>query len=516
MSSRTTTGPVALVILDGLGLRAGREGNAVLLAATPTLDRLTETRPMATLVTHGPDVGLPVGQMGNSEVGHMNIGAGRVVMMDLPKIDAAMADGSFDTRPALRAHIGALKASGGTCHLLGLLSPGGVHAHQGHIAHVARTVARAGIPVRLHLFGDGRDVPPRSIERYLATLRSDLEGVDGIAVATLSGRFYAMDRDNRWERVERAYRAIALGEGNRADSAEAAVAGAYERGETDEFIAPVVIGDYAGIAPGDGLFCANFRSDRAREILAALAAPGFDGFARPAPPAFAAATGMVEYSRDHDAYMAAVFPDEEIADTLGQTVARAGLRQLRLAETEKYPHVTFFFNGGVEAPEPREERFMAPSPKVATYDLAPRMSEAAVTERLVSAIRSGEYDLIVTNYANPDMVGHTGDLDAAIAAVEAVDAGLGRAVAAIEEAGGAMLICADHGNCETMIDPETGGPHTAHTLNAVPVWLVGGGAKALRSGRLADVAPTLLALLGIAQPEAMTGRSLMDAGEGRA
>jgi len=503
------------VILDGLGLRAEREGNAVALAKTPTLDRLTETRPMATLLTHGPDVGLPVGQMGNSEVGHMNIGAGRVVMMDLPKIDAAMNDRSFDTRPAMRAHIDALKANGGTCHLLGLLSPGGVHAHQRHVAHIARLVAGEGVPVALHLFGDGRDVPPRSIEGYLEVLRGDLGDTPGIAIATLSGRFYAMDRDNRWDRVERAFRAIVSGEGARADTAEAAVASAYARDEKDEFIAPTVIGGYVGVAPGDGLFCANFRTDRAREILAALADPGFDGFARPARPAFAAVTGMVEYSQAHDAYMTAVFPDEEIADTLGQTVARAGLAQLRLAETEKYPHVTFFFNGGIETPDPHEERFMAPSPKVATYDLAPRMSEEAVTKRLVSAIRSGEYDLIVTNYANPDMVGHTGDLDAAIAAVEAVDAGLGQAVAAIEEAGGAMLICADHGNCETMIDPVTGGVHTAHTLNEVPVWLVGSDAKALSAGRLADVAPTLLALLGIAQPDAMTGRSLIDAGEER-
>jgi len=516
VSKRTTTGPVALVILDGLGLRAEREGNAVALAETPTLDRLTATCPMATLVTHGPDVGLPVGQMGNSEVGHMNIGAGRVVMMDLPKIDAAMADRSFDERPAMRAHIDALKASGGSCHLLGLLSPGGVHAHQRHIAHIAKLIAGEGVPVKLHLFGDGRDVPPRSIEEYLETLRADLEGADGIGIATLSGRFYAMDRDNRWDRVERAFRAMVSGTGERAPSAEAAIAAAYTRDEKDEFIAPTVLGDYAGMAPGDGLFCANFRTDRAREILAALADPVFDAFARPAPPAFAAVTGMVEYSTAHAAYMAAVFPDEEIVDTLGQTVARADLRQLRLAETEKYPHVTFFFNGGVETPEPHEERFMAPSPQVATYDLAPAMSEAAVTERLVSAIRSGDYDLVVTNYANPDMVGHTGDLDAAIAAVEAVDAGLGRAVAAIEEAGGTMLICADHGNCETMIDPVTGGVHTAHTLNDVPVWLVGGEGGALHDGRLADVAPTLLALLGVAQPAAMTGRSLIDTGEARA
>ena len=511
VSDRTATGPVALVILDGLGLRAERDGNAVALADTPTLDRLTAGYPMATLLTHGPDVGLPPGQMGNSEVGHMNIGAGRVVMMDLPKIDAALADRSFDTREAVRGHIDALKASGGVCHLFGLVSPGGVHAHQRHLAHVARLIAGEGIGVRLHLIGDGRDVPPRSIAEYLAALRADLGDMPGIEIATVSGRFFAMDRDNRWERVEQAFRAMAEGRGERAETAETAIAAAYDRGETDEFIAPTVIGDYSGMASGDGLFCVNFRTDRSREILAAFAAPDFDAFARPAL-AFADVTGMVEYSQAHNAYMTAVFPDQKIDDTLGQVVARAGLRQLRLAETEKYPHVTFFFNGGVETPEPGEARHMAPSPKVATYDLAPAMSEAAVTERLVSAIRAGDTDLIVTNYANPDMVGHTGDLQAAIAAVEAVDSGLGQAVAAIEEVGGAMLICADHGNCEMMIDPETGGPHTAHTLNRVPVWLVGGGASALRDGRLADVAPTLLALLGIAQPAAMTGRSLLAEG----
>ncbi len=503
----TQRGPVALVILDGLGLRAQREGNAVALANTPTLDRLTATVPMATLRTHGPDVGLPEGQMGNSEVGHMNIGAGRVVMMDLPKIDAAIGDGCFANRPALRAHIDTLKASGGTCHLMGILSPGGVHAHQRHLAHAARLIASEGIEVRLHLIGDGRDVPPRSIEGYWTTLQADLGDDSRIRVATLSGRFYVLDRDNRWDRVKRAYDAIAQGKGEHANTVTEAITAVYARDETDEFIAPTVIGDYSGIAPGDGILCVNYRTDRAREILAALADPAFDAYDRPTPT-LAAATGMVEYSDAHAAYMTAIFPDETIEDTLGQVVARAGLRQLRLAETEKYPHVTFFFNGGVETPNEAEDRHMAPSPKVATYDLAPEMSAREVTDRLVSAIRSGEYDFIVTNYANPDMVGHTGDLDAAIKAVETVDFDLGEAIAAIKAVGGSMLICADHGNCETMIDPETGGPHTAHTLNEVPVWLVGGKGE-LAAGRLADVAPTLLALLGIDQPIAMTGQSLI-------
>ncbi len=503
----TTRGPVALVILDGLGLRAEREGNAVALANTPTLDRLTATCPMATLRTHGLDVGLPEGQMGNSEVGHMNIGAGRVVMMDLPKIDTAIADDTFRDRPALRAHIAALKASGGAAHLLGLLSPGGVHSHQRHLAHAARLIAAEGIEVRLHLIGDGRDVAPRSIEGYWTEFTADLGDDPRIRVATLSGRFFVLDRDNRWDRVQRAYDAIAKGEGERTATVTDAITAAYTRDETDEFISPTAIGDYAGIAPGDGILCVNYRTDRAREILAALADPAFTAFARPAPT-LAAATGMVEYSTDHAAYMTALFPDETLDDTLGQVIAHAGLRQLRLAETEKYPHVTFFFNGGIETPNTAEDRQMAPSPKVATYDLAPEMSARDVTDRLVSAIRSGDYDFIVTNYANPDMVGHTGDLTAAIRAVETVDADLGEAITAIEAANGAMLICADHGNCETMIDPETGGPHTAHTLNEVPVWLVGGGDD-LAPGRLADVAPTLLSLLGIAQPAAMTGESLL-------
>ena len=513
MNDRSAQGPVALVILDGLGLRAEREGNAVAMAETPTLDRLTATCPMATLITHGPDVGLPEGQMGNSEVGHMNIGAGRVVLMDLPRIDASLADGSFDTLDAVRAHIDALKASGGVCHLIGLLSPGGVHAHQRHLAHIARLLSSEGIGVRLHLIGDGRDVPPRSIDDCLAVFRADIDDTSDVEIATVSGRFYALDRDNRWERIEAAYRAMALGEGERASSAEDAIAAAYARDETDEFIRPTVIGTYAAMVPGDGIFCTSFRTDRTREIMAALADPRFTAFER-AAPAFAVCTGMVEYSADHRSYMDAAFEDEELADTLGQVISRASLRQLRLAETEKYPHVTFFFNGGIETPEPAEERHMAPSPKVATYDMQPEMSEGAVTERLVSAIRSGDYDLIVTNYANPDMVGHTGDLDAAIKAVEAVDAGLGKAVAAIEEAGGAMLVCADHGNCETMIDPETGGPHTAHTLNEVPVWLIGRNGVTLENGRLADVAPTLLDLLGLDRPAAMTGHSLI--GEVRA
>lgn len=505
-------GPVALVILDGLGLRAEREGNAVALANTPTLDRLRTTCPSATLKTHGLDVGLPEGQMGNSEVGHMNIGAGRIVMMDLPKIDAAIAEGSYQQRPAFTQHIAALKTSGGTSHVMGVISPGGVHAHQRHLAHTARQIAAQGIPVALHLFADGRDVAPQSIEGFLAQLRNDLGDAPDITIATVTGRFYALDRDNRWKRVERAFDAIANATGETAATAEDAISAAYAREETDEFITPTVIAGYDGVKPGDGLFCVNFRTDRAREILAALAAPDFTEFERN-DLRLAIATGMVEYSESHNRYMDAVFADQTIDDTLGEVVARAGLRQLRLAETEKYPHVTFFFNGGIEPPEDGEQRHMAPSPKVATYDLQPEMSAQAVTETFVDAIRSGTYDLIIVNYANPDMVGHTGDLQAAIKAVETVDAGLGAAVDAMAKVGGRMIVTADHGNCEMMIDPETGGPHTAHTLNEVPIYLVGEDAPLQQGGRLADIAPTLLKLLGLEQPALMTGNCLIATAE---
>jgi 2,3-bisphosphoglycerate-independent phosphoglycerate mutase len=499
--------PVALVILDGLGLREEREGNAVAQAQTPTLDRLRATCPEATLKTCGPDVGLPEGQMGNSEVGHMNLGAGRVVWMDLPKINNAIEDGSFATNEVLQAHINALNASGGTAHVMGLCSPGGVHAHTDHLVAAAKVVAEAGVPVKLHLFTDGRDVAPKSALDDLAALRAGL-GDTAATIATVSGRFYAMDRDNRWERVEQAHAAMVEGKGLAVDHAEAAVSDAYGRGETDEFIQPSVVGEYAGMRDGDGVLMVNFRSDRAREVLDALGAEGFGGFERRAV-AFAAATGMVEYSEQHSCWMGVLFPKEPIVNTLGETVEAAGLSQFRLAETEKYPHVTFFLNGGAETPLSGEQRHMEPSPKVKTYDLQPEMSASGVTEALLKAIGSGAHDLYVVNYANPDMVGHTGDLNAAIDAVEAVDSCLGKVVDAIAAEGGAMIVTADHGNCEMMIDPETGGPHTAHTLNEVPIWLVGRAEGLSPGGRLADVAPTLLAMLGVAQPSDMTGRSLL-------
>ena len=502
--------PVVLCILDGWGERAESAANAVALANTPNFDRIKASCPFSTLAAHGPAVGLPEGQMGNSEVGHTNIGAGRVVWMDLPRIDNAIEDGSFAANPQLGAFIAALQASGGTAHLAGLASPGGVHAHQRHIAATAQVLAAAGIPVAVHAFLDGRDVPPQSARGQIAELEAALPA--GARIATVVGRFYSMDRDKRWDRVSLATEAILHARGPRVESAEAAIAEGYGRGETDEFVTPTVIGGYAGAKDGDGLLFANFRADRAREILGALVDPGFDGFAVADRPKWAATLGMVEYSDRLNTVMPAIFGSLEIVNPLGAWASAHGLTQFRLAETEKYPHVTFFFNGGVEVPAPGEERRMAPSPKVRTYDLAPEMASGEVTEHLAGAIRSGKYDLIICNYANPDMVGHTGDLAAAIRAVESVDRGLGEALKALGEVGGAMIVTADHGNCEVMVDPETGGPHTAHTLNPVPVILVGGpeGAKLRSGGRLADLAPTLLALIGLAQPAEMTGQSLIE------
>lgn len=502
--------PVVLCILDGWGERAETTANAVALASTPNFDRIKANCPFSTLAAHGPDVGLPEGQMGNSEVGHTNIGAGRIVWMDLPRIDNAIRDGAFAANPRLEAFIAALKASGGAAHVAGLASPGGVHAHQRHIAATARALTAAGVPVAIHAFLDGRDVAPQSAREQIAALEADLP--EGARIATVIGRFYAMDRDKRWERVSLAAEAILHAKGPRVESAEAAILEAYGKGETDEFVTPTVIGDYQGVRDGDGLFFANFRADRAREILGAMVDPAFDGFAV-ARPAWAATLGMVEYSDRLNELMPAMFPAEDIANTLGAWLAAHGKTQFRLAETEKYPHVTFFFNGGVEVPAAGEERQMAPSPKVRTYDLAPEMAAGEVTKYLAGAIRSGKYDLIVCNFANPDMVGHTGDLSAAIRAVESVDRGLGEALAALGEVGGAMIVTADHGNCEVMVDPETGGPHTAHTLNPVPVILVGGpaGARLRRGGRLADLAPTLLALMEVEAPPEMNGQSLIEA-----
>jgi len=503
----TAPKPVVLCILDGWGLSADTHANAPYLARTPTFDAIMAHGPHAQLITHGPDVGLPSGQMGNSEVGHTNIGAGRVVAMDLGQIDLAIEDGSFFEEPALLAFIATLKDSGGTAHLIGLASDGGVHGHVMHIVAAATALTRAGVPVVLHAMTDGRDVAPKSALGYLDDLQQSLP--KGAHIATVTGRYFAMDRDNRWDRVQKAYDAMIRGKGRVAATPHDAVTTAYEESETDEFITPTIIGNYQGVETGDGVFCLNFRADRAREILAAIGQPRFVAFETGARPKLAALLGMVEYSNAHNDYITAVYPKAEIVNTLGAWVAGKGLRQFHLAETEKYPHVTFFLNGGKEAPEAGEDRYMPKSPDVATYDLQPEMSSVEVTDSFVGAIEAG-YDLIITNYANPDMVGHTGDLKAAILACEAVDRGLARVVAALEKAGGAMIVTADHGNCEVMVNPETGGPHTAHTLNPVPVVLVGGPAGVqLRNGRLADLAPTLLELMGLELPPEMTGESLI-------
>lgn len=503
----TTPKPVVLCILDGWGLSDTVAGNAPAQAKVPVFKRLWATCPRAMLTTHGPDVGLPTGQMGNSEVGHTNIGAGRVVAMDLGAIDLAIEDGSFAVNPAVLDFAARVKAAGGAAHLMGVISDGGVHGHVTHVLAAARAITALGVPVWLHAITDGRDVAPSSAAGFIAGLQAELPV--GARIATVIGRYWAMDRDNRWDRVGRAYAAMVQGTGEAALDAGAAVAKSYVKGETDEFIAPTVIGGYAGARDGDGIFCLNFRADRAREILSALAGPGFDGFDTGVRPAWSALLGMVEYSDTHSTYMATAFPKRSIPNTLGEWVAKKGLTQFRLAETEKYPHVTFFLNGGREEPFVGEERAMPKSPKVATYDLQPEMSAPEVGDQLVGAIERG-YDLIVVNFANPDMVGHTGDLGAAIRACEAVDEQLGRAVAALQARGGAMIVTADHGNCEMMIDPVTGGPHTAHTTNPVPVLLVGGPAGVtLHKGRLSDLAPTVLALMGVAPPPEMTGQSLI-------
>ncbi len=505
--------PVVLCILDGWGSRADPADNAVAIGRTPNWDRFLETYPHAQLETAGSEVGLPDGQMGNSEVGHMSLGAGRIVMQDLPRIDQALRDGSLADNPVLLKMVEPLKESGGACHLMGLMSPGGVHSQQNHIAALARIVAATGIPVKVHAFLDGRDTPPSSAAGFMRNFLDSIENTDGITVATVGGRYWGMDRDTRWERVAKAYASMVDGKGVRGDEPVGAIEASYADGRTDEFMLPTAIGGYAGMRDGDGVFMANFRADRAREILSALCDPDFDGFDRVRRVRFAARVGMTRYSADHDRFMDTLFPHQDLDGIMGQVVSEAGLTQLRIAETEKYAHVTFFFNGGRERVFAGEERILVPSPKVATYDLQPEMSAPEVTEKLLTAINSGAFDLIIANYANGDMVGHTGILEAAVKAVETVDNSLGVLETAVKEAGGVMLVTADHGNCEMMRDPETGAPHTAHTVGRVPVVLVNGSGR-MEGGRLADVAPTLLRLLGVDQPAQMTGRSLISgAGE---
>ena len=508
MGSERAYHPVVLCVLDGWGYRAETEHNAIALAETPVWDRLTAARPHGLLATAGPDVGLPEGQMGNSEVGHMTIGAGRVILQDLPRIDAAVADGSLARNPALLSLIERVRESGGRCHLMGLVSPGGVHSHQDHIVALARIVSGAGVPVAIHAFLDGRDVPPRSAIDDLPDFEDSLGDLPNVVIATIAGRYYAMDRDRRWERTARAYDAVVSARGRPAASPIDAVSASYAEDIGDEFVEPAVIAGYEGMADGDGLVMANFRADRARQIMTALLDPTFDGFARTRHIDFAAACSMCSYSETLDRLADPLFPPLQVTDHLGEVVSRAGLRQLRVAETEKYAHVTFFLNGGEEKEMPGEERVLVPSPKVATYDLQPEMSASAVTDRAVEAIAGGCFDLIVVNYANTDMVGHSGNLDAAKAAVAAVDRCLGRLAGAVEDAGGALLITADHGNAEQMRGADDTTPHTAHTDGPVPAVLVGAPGLALGDGALSDIAPTVLALMGLPAPAAMTGRPL--------
>ncbi|MFT4198050.1 MAG: 2,3-bisphosphoglycerate-independent phosphoglycerate mutase [Pseudoxanthomonas sp.] len=500
---------MVLLILDGWGHREETADNAVAQADLPNWDHLLATCPHTLIHTEGRFVGLPDGQMGNSEVGHMNLGAGRIVYQDLTRIDAAVEDGSFFTTPELVAACQAVKADGGTLHLLGLLSPGGVHSHERHLFALLDLAKAQGVAkVAVHAFLDGRDTPPRSAKASLETLAGKCAQVGNARLYSLGGRYFAMDRDKRWERLRKAWDAIveARAEFTAADGV-AALEAAYARGENDEFVLPTVIDGAVPMADGDAVIFFNFRADRARQLSAAFVDPGFDGF-QARRPKLARFVCMTEYDARLPAPMA--FPPDDLRHTFGELMEENHLTQLRIAETEKYAHVTFFFSGGREAPYAGEERILVPSPKVATYDLQPEMSAPEVTARLVEAIGSGRFDAIVCNLANPDMVGHSGILQAAIQAAEAVDVALGRIVAAVRAAHGALIVTADHGNLEMMADPATGQPHTAHTVGPVPLVYVGerAGAQLREGGALRDVAPTLLDLLGIAQPAEMSGRSL--------
>jgi 2,3-bisphosphoglycerate-independent phosphoglycerate mutase len=502
--------PILLLILDGWGHAEPAPDNAISNAQCPNWRRLWASRPHTLIRTDGMAVGLPEGQMGNSEVGHMNLGAGRIVYQDLTRIDAAIADGSFHDNPALSAAIRAVSASGRTLHLMGLLSPGGVHSHEAHFLALLEAARRHAAPrIAVHAFLDGRDTPPRSAEPSLAALESALGGLPDARIATIGGRYYGMDRDQRWERVERAWRAIVDGEAafDVADP-RSGLAEAYARGENDEFVQPTLIRGGCPVRDGDAVIFMNFRADRARQISQAFVLEDFRGFTRRHRPRLAAFVGMAEYAAGLP--MQVAFPPQSMARTLPELLAEAGLTQLRIAETEKYAHVTFFFSGGREEPYLGEQRILVPSPKVATYDLQPEMSCPEVTEQLVAAIESGEFDFIVCNLANPDMVGHTGVLPAAIQAVEAIDVALGRIEAAILNVDGRLLVTADHGNLEDMWDEESGQANTQHSTNPVPLVLVGADTPLRPGGSLRDIAPTVLDLMGMTPPPEMSGRSLLE------
>ena len=504
--------PVLLCILDGWGYREDQTDNAIARGNTPNWDQFVSTRPMSLLGTSGLDVGLPDGQMGNSEVGHMTIGSGRVILQDLPRINSAIEDGSLAQNKILTSLIEKLKKTGGTCHIAGLLSPGGVHSHQNHIIALAQIIAAAGIKVDIHGFMDGRDTPPSSGAGFVSEINKALSQSQNIRLATLCGRYFAMDRDNNWDRVKLSYDAIFHGTGKTVSLSEETLLAAYKDGENDEFLKPRIANGYSGAADGDAFLSANFRADRARQFLDAITDPDFTGFDRGVQPKLAAIAGMVEYSAKLAKVIPALFPPVDIQNTLGDVVSKAGRTQLRIAETEKYAHVTFFLNGGEEQVFNGEERILIPSPKVATYDLQPEMSAPEVKQKLIDAVESGKFDLIVVNFANPDMVGHTGVMAAAIQAVEAIDKCIGDLTQAVEAAGGTMFITADHGNIELMKDQTTHKPHTAHTTNLVPFVLSAGDkTQHLDNGTLADIAPTLLSVLGLDIPAEMTGKILLTA-----
>ncbi|MEX0582357.1 MAG: 2,3-bisphosphoglycerate-independent phosphoglycerate mutase [Sneathiella sp.] len=511
----STPRPVMLCILDGWGHSETTVDNAIAAGNTPNWDQMLATRPHSLLGTSGADVGLPDGQMGNSEVGHMTIGGGRVILQDLPRINHEIETGALSQNSELLDVIAKLKATSGSCHIAGLLSPGGVHSHQHHLVALAKIMDEAGIPVHIHGFMDGRDTPPKSGAGYVNDIVSKLHRLNKCRIATLVGRYFAMDRDTNWDRVEQAYNAIFDGIGTTFTDAVGTLEAAYTAGETDEFITPRIAEGYNGIKDGDAFIMANFRADRARELLTAITDKAFDGFARKNRPQFAAVKGMVEYSAALAEAVPALFPPVDVRKTLGEVVAASGKTQLRIAETEKYAHVTFFLNGGEERIYEGEERLLVPSPKVATYDLKPEMSAFEVRDKLVEAIQSGKFDLIVVNFANPDMVGHTGVMEAAIEAVEVIDDCIGKLSEAIEAAGGVMMITADHGNIEVMRDPDTNAPYTSHTTNLVPfVMAVGGDDANVSDGTLADLAPTILELMNLEIPSEMTGKSLVQKREG--
>ncbi len=502
--------PLALIILDGFGCREETNGNAIAAARTPHLDHLMASCPHTRIGASGMDVGLPDGQMGNSEVGHTNIGAGRIVYQELTRITKSFDEGEALGNPALTAAMENARRPGQALHLMGLLSDGGVHSHIRHLYGLMEMARRFAVErVYLHCFMDGRDVPPTSGIEFIAALQQKIKELGLGQIATVSGRYYAMDRDNRWERVKLAYDAIVNGEGNKDPDPVAVMQKSYDADVTDEFIVPTVVTEGAGIKAGDSVIFFNFRPDRARELTRTLVDPDFACFEREKGFFPLTYICMTQYDATMPNVEVAYRP-ESLTNTLGEYLSRLGKTQLRIAETEKYAHVTFFFNGGVEAPYEGEDRVLIPSPKVATYDLQPEMSAYAVTDEAVRRIESGRYDVIILNYANCDMVGHTGVFEAAVKAVEAVDTCLGRLLAALEKAGGRAFLTADHGNADQMAD-ENGAPFTAHTTNPVPFVAIGFGDIKLRSGgRLADIAPTMLQAMGLPQPEEMTGRSLLE------